>query len=210
MDQIDLFCKICDQIQGAGLELGLRHTAASAATLGYPQTRMDLVRIGIAQYGFWPSEETKMQHYLHVDQELHRRHADPLKRVLRWSSRIMSIKQVNPGEFIGYGNVYMTSRRLRVAGVPIGYYHGFTRGLSNLGRVLVHGKRVGIVGLVNMNMLLINVSEVKDVKIGDEVVIIGKQRKSQISVGSFSDMSNLLNYEALVRLPAEIPRVIVD
>ncbi|MFH1893499.1 MAG: alanine racemase C-terminal domain-containing protein, partial [Candidatus Zixiibacteriota bacterium] len=70
--------------------------------------------------------------------------------------------------------------------------------------------RVSVVGIVNMSMLLVNVSEVKDVELGDEVVLIGRQKRAQISVSSFSDLSNLLNYEALVRLPSEISREVVE
>jgi len=176
----------------------------------YPKTRMDLVRIGIAHYGFWPSKETEMQFLINNGGVERVRRKNPLRRVLRWCSSIMAIKEIPAGEFVGYGNSYLTTRKLRVAAVPVGYFHGFSRQLSNLGRVLVRGKRVGIVGTVNMNMLLVNISEIKDVRLGDEVVIIGKQNRSQISVSSFSDLSNLLNYEALVRLPAEIPRVVVD
>ncbi|MFH2055783.1 MAG: alanine racemase C-terminal domain-containing protein, partial [bacterium] len=189
---------------------GLRHSAASAAALVYPETRMDLVRIGISHYGFWPSKETEMQFLVNNGGIERARRADPLRRVLRWRSSVMGLKEIPPGEFVGYGNSYLTTRKLRTAAVPIGYFHGFSRQLSNLGRVLIHGKRVGVIGTVSMNMLLANVTEIKDVKLGDEVVIIGKQQRAQISVSSFSDMSNLLNYEALVRLPAEIPRVVVE
>ena len=210
MDQIALFNERCDYLNSAGIEPRLRHSAASAAALLYPKTRMDLVRIGIAHYGFWPSKETEMQFLINNGGVERVRRKNPLRRVLRWCSSIMAIKEIPAGEFVGYGNSYLTTRKLRVAAVPVGYFHGFSRQLSNLGRVLVRGKRVGIVGTVNMNMLLVNISEIKDVRLGDEVVIIGKQNRSQISVSSFSDLSNLLNYEALVRLPAEIPRVVVD
>ncbi|MEA1981368.1 MAG: alanine racemase [candidate division Zixibacteria bacterium] len=210
IDQHSLFEKQCFLIENTGLKIGVRHTAASAAALTYPETRMDMVRIGIAQYGFWPSRETEMQYILRGSEHPKNRYVDPLKRVLRWKSHIMDLSDVSRGDFVGYGTLFQSQRKLKVAAVPIGYFHGFRRSLSNLGRVLIHGKRVGVVGNVNMNMLLVNVSEVDDPKVGDEVVIIGKQKRSQITVSSFSDMSNLLNYEALVRLPSEIPRIVVD
>lgn len=209
-DQLGTFGNQSTQIENAGLRTGLHHTAASAAALTYPETRMDMVRIGIAQYGFWPSKETEMQYILRDGDQSRNRYTDPLRRVLRWKSRIMNIKQVKPGEFIGYGTSYQTMRHQTIAAVPVGYFHGYKRSLSNLGKVLIHGRRVSVVGNVNMNMLLVNVSELTNPQIGDEVVIIGKQKRSQITVSSFSDMSNLLNYEALVRLPSEIPRVVVE
>jgi len=210
MDQFDEYVSKQRCIEKTGLPTGLRHTAASAAALSYPETRMDMVRIGISQYGFWPSKETEMQYIIETQDDRKRRYLDPLKRVLRWSSRVMSIKVVKPGEFIGYGTSYLTTRKHKIAAVPVGYYHGFRRSLSNLGRALIKGRRVAIVGYVNMSMLLINVTDVPDVAVDDEVVLIGKQNKNQITVGSFSDMSNMLNYEVVVRIPSEIPRIVVD
>ena len=94
--------------------------------------------------------------------------------------------------------------------MPVGYSTGFTRSLSNHGRVLIHGQRVGVVGMVNMNMLIADITSVEDVKIGDEVVIIGKQGDLSISVSSFSEISEQVNYELLVRLPERTERKIVN
>ncbi|MEZ5358726.1 MAG: alanine racemase [Candidatus Zixiibacteriota bacterium] len=210
LEQLASYDEQCALLRRQGLDCGLRHTAASAAALTYPESRMDMVRIGIAQYGFWPSNETKMQYILKHESESDTRYNDPLKRVLTWKSHIMNLKKIKPGEFVGYGTSYQTMKKQTIASVPIGYFHGFGRNLSNLGRVLINGRRVNVIGNVNMNMLMVNVSELQNPRVGDEVVIIGKQQRSQITVSSFSDMSNLLNYEALVRLPAEIPRVVVS
>jgi alanine racemase len=208
--QIQSYNDQCAMLKEEGLDLGRRHTACSAAALSYPETIMDMVRIGIAHYGYWPSRETRMHYILNRPNGKTKRHIDPLHRVLRWSSRIMSIKRVKAGEFVSYGTSYQTTRDETIASVPVGYFHGFARGLSNLGYVLVHGRRCPVVGIVNMHMITVNVTGLTDVKKGDEVVIIGKQRKQQITVGSFSDLSRFLNYEILVRLPSEVPRVVVD
>jgi len=210
-DQILDFNRMDRKISESGLKIPIRHTAASAAALSYPETRMDMVRIGIAQYGFWPSKEIEMQYLLHnKNAGNHKQAPDPLRRVLRWSSRVMHVAQVEAGEFVGYGTSYMTLRPQKVATVPVGYSHGFRRSLSNLGRVLIRGKRANVIGLVNMSMMSVDVTSIPSVEPGDEVVIIGKQKNSRITVGSFSDMANLINYEMLVRLPSDIPRVIVD
>jgi alanine racemase len=171
---------------------------------------MDMVRIGISQYGYWPGKEIEIQHIVQTNEKPDTRYVDPLKRMLTWKSRIMSVKEVKQGEFIGYGTSYLTTRFHRIAVVPIGYFHGFGRNLSNLGRVLIRGRRVSIIGYVNMSVLLINVTDIPGASTDDEVVLIGKQKNNQITVGSFSDLSNMLNYEVLVRLPSEIPRVVVD
>lgn len=203
--QIQRFNAEVERLRAAGVDVGLRHTACSAAAITYPETRMDLVRIGIAQYGFWPSKETRMAHLLSLGDDAPPR-PDPLQRVITWKSRVASIRQVAAGEFLGYGTSYMTDRRQVVAVVPVGYGLGFSRKLSNVGRVLVRGRRVSVVGMVNMSMMLLDVTEVPGVAVGDEVVLIGRQERMTITVTSFSDLVGQLNYELLVRLGQSIPR----
>ena len=181
------------------------HTACSAATIAYPQTQMDMVRIGILQYGFFPTQETLIQ-YLKDNKT----HQDPLKRVLSWKSKIMTIKDVEAGEFIGYGTSFLASQNMKIAIVPVGYAHGYSRSLSNMGRVLIRGERMAVVGVVNMNLMIIDLEKMNSAEIGDEVILIGKQGNQEISVASFGEMSNQLNYELLTRLPTAIPRKIVD
>ena len=179
------------------------HTASSAAALTYPNTRMNLVRIGIAQYGFWPSDESFI-HYIHRRKEK----KDPLNRIISWKSKIMSLKDVTQGEFVSYGTTYLAQKDKRIAIVPVGYSHGFSRSLSNQGRVLINGQRVGVIGMVNMNMLIADVTTLPDVRLDDEVVIIGRQGDLEITVASFSEISNQVNYELLARLPSNIHRII--
>ena len=183
----------------------LSHASSSAAYLSHREKRYDMARIGIAQYGFWPSRETYMQ----VVKTLgFGQGEDPLKRVMTWKSEVMNIKEVDEGDYIGYGNVFLSGKRMKIATVPIGYTHGFGRNLTNTGYVLVNGTRAGVVGLVNMNMITINVSHIENVKKGDEVVLIGKQKGDEITVASFGEMTNNLNYEVLTRLPVSIPRIV--
>ena len=181
------------------------HTSSSAATMTYPNMRMDLVRIGILLYGFWPSPETFISHL--TKEKLHE---DPLTRVISWKSKIMSIKSVKMGEFIGYGNSYLSRRNMKVATIPVGYGHGFARSLSNSGRVLVKGQRADVVGVVNMNLVMIDITDIDGVEIGNEVVLIGNQGDKSITVYSFTEMSEQLNYELLTRLPESIPRRITE
>ncbi|MCF8364880.1 MAG: alanine racemase [Bacteroidales bacterium] len=188
-----------------GIMPDLIHTACSAASVAYPQTRYDMVRVGILQYGFWPSPETFIQ-FMHGKGVKD----DPLNRVISWKSNIMSVKDVNEGEFVSYGNTYLAKSDIKIAVIPTGYSHGYSRSLSNQGRVLIHGQRVGVVGLVNMNMLITDVTGIHGVKIGDEVVFIGRQNENEITVGSFVEFSDQMNYELLARLPQNIPRFVVD
>ncbi len=183
----------------------VRHTCCSAAMMMFPKSRYDLVRVGIMQYGFWPSPETFIQYVSDRKSK-----EDPLKRVISWKSKVMAVKEVRSGEFIGYGQSFLARENMRTAVVPVGYGDGYSRDLSNLGRLLIGGKRVAVVGLVNMNMLVADISQVEDVKPGDEVVLVGNQQDMELTVGSFAELSHQLNYELLTRLPAGIPRKITD
>jgi alanine racemase len=204
-NQIQAFHRGVEQLREHGVEVGKRHAACSAAALNYPETVMDLVRVGIAQYGYWPSLESKMSY---LKQFGRGRRTSPLRRVLKWRSVVMDVKSVAAGEFVGYGNHFQTTRRTRLASVPVGYYHGFARDLSNLGHVLIRGERCRVIGVVNMNMLMADITDNRLARIGDEVVLIGSQGEQEITVGTFGELSNDLNYEVLVRLPQEIPRVV--
>lgn len=190
-------------LAGKGVVPKRLHTACSAAAISYPKTRMDMARIGIMQYGYWPSRET------HINFIGRRRGTeDPLQQVITWKSKIMTTHLVHAGEFIGYGTSYMAEQDMRVAVVPVGYAHGYSRSLSNQGRILIHGHRVSVIGVVNMNMLIADVSNIPEASIGDEVVLIGKQGDMAVSVSSFGELSAQLNYELLTRLPHDIPRII--
>lgn len=207
--QIESFERISAALGERGVAIGRRHVACSSAIFAYPGTVLDLVRCGIAQYGFWPSTEIRMRWALEHEPDRPRLGQDALRRVMKWRSQVMAIQTVAPGEFVGYGNSYLTTRRQRIAAVPVGYAHGFSRSLSNLGHVLVHGRHAQVVGTVNMNMMLVDVTDLPDVQPGAEVVIIGKQGRLAISVGSFGDLTRNLNYEVLVRIPSEVHRVVV-
>lgn len=181
------------------------HMACSAAALTMPETRYNLVRIGVSTYGFWPSQEIYYQHL----QEIGKKKDAPFRRVITWKTDIMDLKFVPKGDFIGYGTAFQAIRDMRVAVLPLGYSNGYPRGLSNNGVVLIHGKKAPVVGLINMNLFMVDVSNIPQAKIGDEVVLLGKQKNSVINVSSFTNYTQLLNNEMLSRLPTSIPRKIV-
>ena len=201
--QINRYDEIYKQFCDKGLKPQVKHAACSAAAMMYPETQMDMVRIGIMQYGFWPSPEVLVNFY-----NSKRKNENPLRRVISWKSSVMSIKKVKRGEFVGYGTSFMADANMKIACVPVGYAHGYGRSLSNIGRVLINGERCVVIGSINMNMMVIDVTLLDQIKRNDEVVLIGDQADKQLSVSSFSDYSNLLNYELLTRLSADIPRII--
>jgi len=212
IDQIKRYEKIYGVFEESSLVPKRRHTACSAAAMSYPETQMDMVRIGILLYGFWPSQETFIAYQRsngYGQEGVSRKVKHPLKRVISWRSKIMSVKEVPVGEFVGYGTSYQAAKKMKIATVPVGYAYGFARSLSNQGRVIVNGKRVAVISTVNMNLMIINVTECKDVGKGDEVIIIGTNGKVNVTVASFGELSNQLNYELLSRLPMDIPRRVV-
>lgn len=187
-----------------GLEPEMIHTCCSAAAIRLPEMQYDLLRIGIMQYGFWPSPEILIEYLNKTGVE-----KSPLKRVLSWESMVMSVKQIPAGAYVGYGSSFFAHRSIRIAVVPVGYAHGFSRGLSNTGIVLVNGWRAPVVGIVNMNCIAIDITHIPDVKLNDTVTMIGSQGEHEISVASFGEMTNQLNYELLTRLPMNITRQVV-
>lgn len=203
--QIATYHEFKDYFSSKGLIFKKFHTACSAATLIFPETIMDMVRIGIAGYGFWPTKET----YFAKLQDLPKNNKNPLKRLITWKSTVMSLKDVKMGEFVGYGNSYMALTDIKMAIVPVGYGHGFSRLLSNQGQVLIQGQFCQVVGTVTMNAIAVNITKVKNVNPGDEVILIGKQGGKEITVASFSESTQQVNYELLTRLPKDIPRKII-
>lgn len=203
-DQIRNFNKTYRYFVKKDLKPEIRHAACSAAILAFPKARFEMVRVGIMQYGFWPSKETYIQYISKRNIKY-----DPLKQILSWKSTVMSLKEVKTGEFVSYGTSYLAQKNMKIAIIPVGYAHGYNRSLSNQGRVLIKGQRVGVVGMVNMNMLIADVSTVENIKMGDEVVLIGTQEDLSINVSSFTEFSNQLNYELLTRLPSETARLII-
>ena len=204
--QFDVFIEARNRLENMGVKPRYYHSACSAAALTYKNTIMDMVRFGIAQYGFWPSQETRMYNMLSTDNGFSK---DPLTQILSWKSRIMNIKEVPKGEFVGYGTTALMTRKTKVAAVPVGYAYGFARNLSNIGYVLVRGRKASVIGMVNMNVILVNVNGIPGVQKNDEVVLIGRQGRKRITVSSFCDITQNVNYELLTRLPETIPRKII-
>lgn len=203
--QFAIFRKRVKLLQKSNIPYEIQHIASSAATISYPETQLDLVRTGIIMYGYWPTREI-FYHYIHKQKQK----TDPIRRALRWTSQVMVIKNVPEGEFIGYGLSFQAPRQMRIMIIPVGYSNGYSRSLSNTGHVLLAGNRVPIVSSVNMNMIICDITNIDDVNIGDEVVLIGKQGDNEISFASFADMNNALNYEILARLPENISRTLIE
>lgn len=177
------------------------HISATSGLLVYEKNKgiNSLIRLGIGIYGMWPSEHIKYLYKNKIE----------LKPVLSWKTKIAQIKNLPAGSTIGYGLTYMTYVPTKIAIIPQGYADGLDRGLSNKGEVLIKGTRCKILGRVAMNMFVVNVSHLKNVKIEDEVILIGKQGSEEISAEEMAEKIDTINYEITTRISSLLPRIVV-
>lgn len=175
------------------------HLSASGAALIYPDLRYDVSRIGIAQYGLWPSERIREQSLF------------KLKPVLSWKTRIAQIKSLKAGTPVSYGLTEVLSKDSIIAVLPTGYYDGYDRtGFSSHGQVLIGGKCCKVIGRICMNMCMVDMSDVVDAKVGDEVVLLGSQGDEHLSAEELAELADTINYELVARISAHLPRILVD
>jgi len=184
------------------IPVSLRHMSCSAAAMLFPKTHFDMVRVGIGLYGLWPSKET------YVSCLIKKKKPVRLRPVLNWKARIAQLKSVPSGSFIGYGCTYKTTRRTRLAVVPVGYYDGYPRDLSNVAHVLVKGKRAPLRGRVAMDFFTIDVTDIPGVKLEEEVVLLGKMGQDELTAETLAGWAGTINYEIVARINPEIPRIL--
>ena len=196
--QLDLYQKCLEMFAAAGISPRLRCLANSAGTIDVPASLFDMVRIGIALYGLYPSADvqtTKIN----------------LRPVMSWKTRIVHLKTLPPGKRISYGGVFITSRSTKVATLPVGYADGYRRRLGNTGgQVLIRGQRAPIIGRVCMDMCMIDVTDITHVTIGDEAVLIGTQGDDRISADEMATQLDTINYEITCLVGKRVPRLFLE
>ncbi len=185
-------------------KLQFYHTACSAAVLLFPETHFSLVRSGISIYGYWPSRETKLSWQYKFGED-----GPQLKPVLSWKTLLSEIKWVKKGEYIGYGCTYKTTRKTKLGVLPIGYYDGYDRKLSNKGIVLIKGQRAPVLGRVCMNLLMVDLTDIEDVSVGDVVYLIGEEGEEKVTADTLADLAQTINYEILSRISISVPRIVI-
>jgi alanine racemase len=169
------------------------HAANSGGALDCTGLAYDMVRVGIAMYGCYPSGEVKKDVKLEPAMSLH--------------TQVSHIKTIGPGESLSYGATYTTDKQTRIATLPIGYADGFNRLLSNRGEVLINGKRAKVVGRVCMDQILVDVTDIEGVKLHDNVVCFGSQRGAVLPVEEYAALCGTVNYEVLCALSPRVPRL---
>lgn len=201
--QLDQFVALVSAMKKLGIGPKVRHTASSAAMILFEKTHFDLVRPGISLYGHWPSKET------YVSFNMSGKHNDLFAPTLTWKTRITQLKRLKAGEFIGYGCTYRTTAPTKLAILPIGYYDGYPRALSNQSYVLIKGKRAPVRGRICMNLMMVDVTHIPGVKLHDPVTLIGRDGRERITAEQLGAQAGTINYEILARISGSTPRMIV-
>ena len=191
--QLEIFKRVLGQLRSAGVIPDLVHLANSAATITLPAAYFDMVRPGLMLYGVYPSPNMKEQ--------------INLKPALSWKTKILQLKNVPSGTSVSYGQTYVTERESLIATLPIGYADGYPRFLSNRGEALVRGQRARIAGRVCMDLTMIDVTDIRNVRQGDEVVLLGRQGGAEISADEIAAWANTISYEILTSIGTRVPRI---
>ena len=191
-EQSRRFADFDRMLQERGVKIPLRHLDNSAGLMNF-SNHYEMVRSGIVTYGMYPSDE--------VDPQLLN-----LKPALQWRSRVTHIKILPPGREISYGGTFVTTRKTRVATVPVGYADGYRRSLSGKFYVLIRGRRAPILGRVCMDQMMVDITDVPDVKIDDPVVLVGNDGNDVITVEEIAAAADSFNYEFVCGISRRVPR----
>ena len=191
--QRDKFKEFISMLEERGIDIPIKHINNSAGIMNFDEC-FDMCRMGIITYGLYPSGD--------VDKALL-----DIKPVMTWKTHISHIKTLPAGREISYGGTYTTARETEVATVPVGYADGYPRCLSNIGRVLVHGRYAPIIGRVCMDQFMIDVTGIDGVEIGDEVVLVGRQGENELTMEEVSEAAHSFNYELPCRISPRVPRL---
>lgn len=191
--QFKLFTDFLSALEEQGVSFTYRHCANSAAVIDMPEANLDMVRLGIAMYGMYPSDEVKRQNVT-------------LFPALELKSHVTMVKEIPAGERVSYGGTFVTERMTKLATVSVGYGDGYPRALSSKGYVLIKGQKAPIVGRVCMDQMMVDVTDIEDVTRADTVTLVGKDGGEWITVEEISALAGTFNYEFVCDLGKRIPR----
>jgi len=192
--QLNRFRGVLDRLAEIGVNFRQVHCANSAAALRLPEAHFTMVRLGLAMYGLHPSRHVPLP--------------AGFRPALAWKTTVAQVKTLPPGSYVSYGNTYRTEQEETIAVIPVGYADGFRRAPTRWKEVLIHGQRAPLVGRVCMDQTMIQVSHIPNVRVGDEVVLIGRQGEDEISAEEAAGWLGTINYEVVSEILARVPRVV--
>jgi alanine racemase len=191
--QLRLFQNLLANLQRDDIHFPMVHTAKSGILLGLGDAHFDAVRPGLILYGLYPSPQLKSR----ID----------LNPALSFHTRIGQIKTIPKGAEVGYTGTYITTRPTRIGVLTTGYKDGYDLRLSNKAEVLIRIKRAKVLGRVSMGLTTVDVTDIPSAKVGDEVVLVGKQEKEEITIDELANICKTTNYEFVTRIAPHLPRV---
>ena len=207
--QLERFQQVLTTVERAGIPVGLRHAAASLVAARFPDCHLDGIRPGLIAYtGVKGTYEGASGH-----QEPSVRLLKPLEQtdsVMSVRTRVLHVRTVEAGEWIHYGEAYRAPRRMNVAVLPIGYGMGYPRHLTNNADVLLHSKRVPVVGTVGMDMTIVAVDEAGPVRTGDIATLVGRDGPEEITAAELAARGGTIPYEILCSLGNSLPRCVIN
>ena len=211
MQQLDRFDEAAVAFRLAGLDVPIHHSANSAATILWGRTHGGLVRAGLAAYGLWPSAETHAVAVALAQREHDGRGGfmPALAPALAWKARLVQVKDVPVGGYVSYGRTFRATYPMRIAVLPVGYYEGYDRRLSNLAHALVDGVRAPVRGRVAMNMAMIDVTHIPSARAGAVATLLGPDGDERVSAEDLAGWMGTINYEVVSRLHPSVPRLYV-
>ena len=196
LEQFKKFQDFNEKLSNLGIEIPLKHVSNSGAIMDMPETYLDAVRAGIILYGYYPSNEVNKNNL-------------SLKPALTLKACITRVQEMDTDMYISYGKTFKTKRKSLIATLPIGYADGYSRLLSKNGKVIINGKFAPIVGRICMDQCMIDVTDIGDVKIGDEVILLGEEGNLKFNADNLAEIMGTINYEILCMLKYRIPRVYI-
>ena len=191
--QLERFQRLIDHLGARGVSIPIVHAANSAALLRFPQSHYSLVRPGIMLYGYHTLPQGLTE--------------PALQPVLSLRTTVIQVRNLQPGDSVSYNCTFIAKRKTAIAVLPIGYADGYSRRLSNKGHVLVNGRRAPIVGLVCMDMTMVDVTDLASIRVGDEVTLIGRQGDEEIWADDLAEWTGTIPYEILCAIGPRIPRL---
>ena len=191
--QAALFARFDDMLKERGIHIPIRHMDNSAGILNF-DTRYEMVRSGIVTYGMYPSTEVPTENL-------------KLRPALQWVSRIVNLRLLPPGREISYGGTFVTERPTLVATVPVGYADGYCRSLSGKFYVLIRGRRAPILGRICMDQMMVDVTDIPDVRQADPVILVGSSGGEAITMEAISAAADSFNYEFVCGISRRVPRI---
>ncbi len=199
LEQIKEFKKSINLLNHSGFTKFIKHASATSGAIIFKEAHFDMIRVGIGMYGIWPSEEIKTAFQNKIS----------LKPVLSWKTIVTQIKTIPKGSKLGYDFTEEVTRKSKIAILPIGYWHGFSRKLSSIGKVIIKGKKVKVLGRVCMDMIIVDITDIKEVNVGDEATIIGKEKRTEITATDISSLLETSPYETITCLNPRIKRIVI-